>query len=772
MPGLRADVRVRWTEGGIPHLDAASARDLLFAQGYVTAAERFFQMDFARRLGRGELAEILGDRPAPWEDLSVAFRGRTLVDLDHFLRQLALAPVARASLDALEPEARALVEAYASGVNAWLAEGGRPLECQLLGYRPRPWTAADSALLWKSMAFQLCVGWRAGLAAEALRARFPGEPEKVRALLPDQSDVADVMHPAFRGAGRALKVLEGVFGKGGPGGPALGGSNAWAVGPSRSANGRAILCGDPHLPANAPTPGYLIHLRGGDFDVAGWSAPGIPGVLMGHNERMAWTVTSGSTIESTWALEQFGVGGDSVRTADGFAPVESEQTNILVRGKSSAVRRTLRFTSNGPLFDADLLGSNDAGFGLALRWTGHLPTRDLEAVLKLDRARSVEDLHAAASLAGAPTLNVVHADVDGHIGWRLTGLAPRFRGKPTAGVVPAWEPALEWEGLEPPESMPHLVDPPDGRLVSANQRLLPTGSVVQLGELFEPPWRARRIRARLEREERIDLPLAADIQLDRFSGFGSAFVKTFVRPLAARRSLSVEGRAAEVLRRAAAWDGLSDPDSQGAASAWAFAEALMRVLFEEPLGERLYRTVFEQHNLPLRPFLQVLERKGAPFVSEEGLEEAAVSALSAAADRLVERCGPDPASWRLGRMRPLVLRHPLGDLPLLGRLFRLGPVEFGGDGSTVSPGFFRLDEPAHPVTVVAAMRHAVECGEWDGYRAILATGQSGDPTSGRYRDHLPRWAAGGFVTIPFSEAAIEQAAFEHADLAAEAPKST
>lgn len=771
VPGLRRDVRVTWTDGGIPHIDADSAEDLFFAQGYLVAADRLFQMDLLRRTARGELAEVFGARAAPWTEMSVVFRGSSLVDLDHFLRQLSLVPVARSSVDTWSSETRGLVDAYAAGVNAWIESGSTPLEMQLLGYRPRRWAAEDCALAWKFLAFQLCYGWRAGLAAEALRARFPTDPSKARALVPDQRDVADVLLPTWGGAADLLARAEEIAGSGSPGGSGLGGSNAWALAPGRTRSGRAIVCGDPHLPMRAPAPGWLAHLRGGGFDVAGWCVPGIPGVAMGHNDRVAWSITSGCTLDATWTMEQLATDGESVRVAGGFAPVEQEWTEIAVRGEKSAVRRRLRHTPNGPLFDGTLAGGAPGGYGLALRWTGHLPTPDLEVLLGIDRAHDVSAVRQATSRLGAPALSLVVADVDGHVGWQLAGLAPKFRSKPPLGAVPAWAPEHEWDGIEPFEALPFVVDPPEGLVISANQRIVPTGAALQLGELFEPPYRARRIRALLRSRGRLGLDEAAAPQLDRYSGFGVALrdVLNGLRKRIddGRAGPRPEGLAADVLMLVTAWDGHATPSSRGAAASTAFTLALVRELFHDALGERLFHAVFEQHDLPLMPLLRVLNEGGRPFLDPAQLDEALLRSLESAGKMLVSACG-GVESWRLGAIRRLVLRHPLSGVPGLGVLATLGPFEWGGDGSTPNAAKSRLDQGGD-VDVGPVFRHAVECGDWDNYRVVLATGQGGDPTTGRYREHLERWLAGGHVVLPFTAPAIERAATDHATLRAEGP---
>lgn len=766
VPGLRSDVHVAYTEGGLPHVIATSAPDLFFAQGYLTAADRLFQMDLFRRAARGEMAEIVGGRQAPWRELTALFRGWSMVDVDQFMRQLSLLPSAREAIDVLTPESRSLVQAYADGVNGWLKEGQRPLECQLLGYRPRTWTTIDCALVWKAMAFQLSYGWRAGLVAEALRARFPNEPEKARALVPNQRAVEDVMLPVWPGAADLLRRVQATAGPSNPTGGGLGGSNGWAIAPSRTKHGRAILCGDPHLPFRAPSAGYLVHLSGGGFDVAGWSIPGMPGVVMGHNRDVAWTLTSGCTLDAGWAMEQLSADGEQVRTATGFAPIETESTDIVVRGAKAAVRRVLRHSANGPMFDSKLAGDGPAGYALALRWTGHLATPDLATILDLDRARDFESFQQAGSKLGAPQVNAVYADVKGHIGWQFFGATPRFKAVPPMGAVPGWSSQHEWEGIEHFESLPFSLDPPDGLVVSANQRLLATDARPQLGELFEPPYRSRRIRQRLQSDRSATLQGASAVQLDLYSGFGVDLRDQFLKKLEARlrsRQPPLQEEAEDVLNAASNWNGFATPESAGAAAAWSFVSALLRELFEKPLGESLFHAVFEQHNLLLLPLLKILGHEGAPFLSMEELDQACVRALTFASQELVRQCGGGPSKWRLSALRSVSMRHPMSDVPILGSIVTIGPIPWAGDGSTVNCSAVTLDRSEH-ADIGPVFRHAVECGDWDNYRVIMATGQSGDPTSGRYRELFARWRAGGFVTFPFSADAIRKAEKSSADL--------
>lgn len=761
VPGVSTDVRIDWTEGGVPHLLASRTDDLWFAQGYVTAAERLFQLDLARRAARGQLAELFGARPAPWEQLSVVLRGLSLVESDLFVRQLALGPAAAAALEVLSPESQQALRSYAHGVNAFIAEERWPLECQLLGYQPRPWTATDSLVVWKLLAFQLSYGWRAGLAAEAVKARFPEAPETVRALLPDQTHVTDTLVPRLPGAAFALKVVEGVAGKRGPGGPALGGSNGWAISGARTASGKVLLAGDPHLPLRAPPPGYLVHLHGPDVDVAGWSVPGVPGVLMGHNARVAWTVTSGCIRDATWALEQLQESGRAVRTATGSEPLAVDRSALFVRGEKAPREAVARHGPNGPLIEA-LPGVAPEGHALALRWTGHLATPDLDAVLAMNRAPDSAALQAAAQRYGSPAVNIVHGDVDGRIGWVLAGVAPRFHHPPPAGVVPGWLPEGEWAGLHGADELPTVVDPPEGFVVSANQKLLPNDASIQLGELFEPPYRARRLCEALGSRTGWTLPAACALQLDRRSGFGLELRRGFLEPLCARllaRPDRPQGTAAQVLGHATGWDGVADVDSPGAAAFWCFVPLLARQLLEPLLGEPTYTALMEQGNLPLLTISRLLTAEGAPLFSREQVDAAALASLVDAAKLLTKRCGKGPYGWRLGAFRTLTLRHPLGAVPGLRALVELGPVQHGGDGSTVDNATSRLSGDGQ-VDAGAVFRHAVVCGDWDDYRVVQAGGQSGDPASPRYRDHFDRWRVGDTFVLPFSRARVESTARE------------
>lgn len=755
MEGLHGDVLVRWTAGGVPHIDAASALDLFFVQGWLSAAERLYQMEIARRTARGRLAEVFGRSSPDTILLDGAPAPLAPAELDLFLRRFQLTTAAQASLESTSPDARSLLDAYAAGVNAWMATGRRPIEFDLLSIRPERWSAEDSMCVWKLSALQLSPAWRAGLTAEVVRARFIDSPAKVRALLPHLRDDAEPLLSSWN-AVHALSTAQSLDATQGPG---AGGSNAWAISGSKTASGHAILCGDQHLYFRAPTPGWLVHLRGGGFNVAGCSMPGVPGVVLGHNEDLAWTLTSARTMDAQWALERLSKDGQSVKTADGWTPIETEETVVQVRSEPEPVRALLRHSPNGPLLEGRLLPWAPEGHALALRWTGHLGTADIEALFDLNRATDEESLARATSRLGSPAFNVVWAHRNGSIGWRLAGALPRFKTRPQAGAVPGWTPQDEWDGVASPEDVPALTNPADGFVVSANQRLAPEGGPLHLGDLFDAPYRARRIRERLQALPRPTLDEAMSIQLDQHSGFGVRFRDGFLARFDARQA-SVQASLEEtVLRTALGWDGDANPDSAGAAATWALVWALADRFLRPALGDEIFPPIARQGDLILEPFLRVLENDGAPFMSASELDELTLLALRQAGEKLVKTCGKAPGTWRLGDIQKAKFRHPSSERPGLGVFFGIESFASGGDLSTVDRAFTRLDGTGD-ITLGPVFRHAVEAGDWDNYRVCLATGQSGDPTSARYRNHLERFERGEYFTLPFSDSAID-AATEH-----------
>lgn len=752
VPGLRSDIEILYSAGHVPHLYASSADDLFFAQGWVTAHERLWQMDFLRRAAQGRLAELFGERSVAWRDLSVLLRGRTTVDVDHLMRVAGLQQAARASWAVLEPESRRALERYAEGVNARIGEGRLPLEFRLLRYAPEPWTPLDSLCIQKVLAFELAPAWRAILVIEALRAAVP-DRARLQALLPYAGPTEQPLSPEAARLAALAAAEENEAALGG----AHAGSNAWAVGPSRSASRAPLLCNDPHLLLTAPGPLFIAHLSADGYDVAGATLPGLPGVLIGHNRQIAWGITLVLAQDADLYAETLD-GSGAYRSADGtWQPLDVHQLEIAVRGRRTPEIRAVRSTRHGPLLTDALASKSEGTRGISLRWTGQGATRELDAMLAINRAEDWSAFRAALRLHGGPAMHFCYADRAGHIGYQLAGHVPIRPGDASLAVRDG---AAEsgWQGFVPFDELPTLLDPDDGVIATANQQVVGAAYPHHLTHLAEPPWRYRRIRERLAGARPHTPEEMAAIQTDLYSGWAARMSETLLAPLAAEDAgVELTPRAKEALARILAWDHVARPESDGAALFYLFHDALVRDLLEACLGRDQLHGYLELLNASVVPLERLLVDENRAWLEPGALRIACARALDTAAERITRRLGEDPAGWRWGALHTLRLRHRLDALRPLRSLLSPGPIETGGDGMTVNSGHFVHASPFEH-RVGAAYRQIFDLADWDRARVITCSGQSGDPLSRRYRDHLPLWQEGEYLPLPFSRTAVERAA--------------
>ncbi|MGN6699448.1 MAG: penicillin acylase family protein [Thermomicrobiales bacterium] len=753
VPGLNAPVEVLRDRWGVPHIYAASNADLFFAQGFVHAQDRLWQLELHRRTGHGRLAEIFGARA---------------LESDRFLRVLGFGRVARQEAEALEGTTREALEGYVSGVNAFLGQaGGRlPVEFTLLRFRPEPWRL-DDVLVWgKIMALNLSGNWTAEVLAAHIVAAVG--PDRAAALLPSYPAAHPLTLPPALGAD-ALAGAEAARPFTGQG-DGTQGSNAWVVSGARSKSGKPLLANDPHLALQMPSLWYEMHLTGGDYAVAGASIPGSPGIVIGHNARIAWGVTNGMNDVQDLYVEHFDPADPTGRRYEFQGAWENAtvvREEIVVRAGRRTCTETLdvRLTRHGPIV-SPLVPQADAtpGEQLALRWTALEPDQLPRAVLALNRAADWASFRAALADWTVPTQNFVYADIDGHIGYALGGVIPlRAQGD---GQLPApgWTGEWEWTGTIPAKENPHVLDPGAGLIVTANNRIAGDDYRYPLPAEWLPGYRAARIGALLERTARHDADSFARIQADRRSLPGEVFVA-----LAATGGLPATGDPVAQAASAtlAAWDSVVSADSVG---------ALIYVALREQLLARVYREIAPQLGLVtglgvfatlpgnmflLRAMPEVLRRLAAHDDSwlPDGATWDAVlrDAWGAAITHLRAEQGDDIARWRYGRANLLTLRHPLGALRPLDRLFNRGPFATGGDSNTVCMGSRSVDPNGLETFVAPSYRQIWDLADWDRGRTMHPTGQSGHPASPHYDDFIASWRSGKYHPTPWTPAAVEAA---------------
>ncbi len=739
--GLEGTVTIARDAWGVPGVFADGLHDVAFGLGWACAEDRLFQMELGRRALRGELAATFGARPADTRALTSLFRGRTFVDLDTLTRALDLRGAAEASYAITSAEGRAWVDAYAAGVNAYVASGRRPIEMLLLDLEPMPWTGQDCLLLAKGTGLQLTFSYRYALADALVAATVP--PDKARALRPERHPVS-----VTRGDVGALEpllatteVLRAVLGADG----LHLGSNAIAVSAARSATGRAIVASDPHMPLTAPSVFWEFRAAGGGLDARGLAVPGFPAALIGQNARAAWGVTAGWGDDSqVWredlrALRAEGLLGTHVET-------------IAVKGELAP--RTVAFarTPRGPVVSGaialDAIASDDVG--ISMRWSGLDATLDVDAALAGMRAARFEEARDALRAYGGATINFVFADADGAIGWQYAGRVPIRRGNlggdPRAvsglDLLDGDDPRGDWQGYVPFDELPFVRDPQDGLIVSANVRPHGPGFRHQLGELFEPPYRMARLRALAEAHGRLGERELAAIQFDARSAWATQVRDRLLQGLDdATLGLPLR-RGLELVRLARAWDGVAHERSVGATATYALLHAALRHVFLEDLGEEAFERYFEIMNVTALPIVRVLGDPDGPWLRDLDRATIVRDAAAMAESRLRRLLGDDPSRWTWGALHTATFRHPFSELPGLRAASSPGPFPARGDGTTVCMGEFDLHAGDFSVRCAPAARLVMPAGDPRAGRAVLPPGQSGDPASRHYRDQVALWLAG------------------------------
>ena len=737
VPGLQKPVTVLRDPWGVPHIYAETQDDLFFAQGFVAAQDRLWQMEIWRRTGEGRLAEVLGPEA---------------VDRDRFARLLRYRGDMDAEYASYAPDAKPILEAFVRGINAYIASiespsGGRlPVEFQLAGFRPEPWT--PEVCLNRMAAF----GMTLNATMEVLRARLGTE---LGWQMADELVATDPPRPLEKQPRIGLEAIGEEVAKlpGAAGAPirfqekTADGSNNWVVDGTLSATGKPLLANDPHRTLTLPSLRYLVHLVGPGWNVIGAGEPALPGVAAGHNDRVGFGFTIAMIDQQDLYVEETNPENpNEVRFQGRWEPMRIERERIAVRG-GEPVEAELKLTRHGPVIHED----RQRHRAYVLHWVGSEPgTAGYLASLSLNRARSWPEFRKALERWKVPSENLLYADVEGNIGWQVAGLAPIRKGWSGLLPVPGAEGAYEWQGFLPASELPGAFNPPKHFLATANHNILPPGYPHELGFDWGEPDRFQRIVDVLGKGSRkLDVADFQRLQHDEVSPPAQALVRLLPE---------VKGASPELrpwIERLAAWDGTIARDSAAAALYEIWLEKLVPALFKRHLPEKWLSVVagdpgktVERLRNPTPRWFGDSPRSGRDAVMLKSLEEAVAEAKA--------KLGADPAKWRWGTLHTATFRHILGTDPERKALFDLPPVERGGDGNTVNVS----DGDGFEVGHGASFREILDVADWDRSVATSVPGQSGQPASPHYGDLLKLWGEGKYFPLLFSREKVEGAATE------------
>ena len=747
--GLKDSVIVRRDDRSIPYIEAKDDVDLYFAQGYVTAQDRLWQMDLYRRVAGGRTAEIFGS---------------SRLDEDKRWRRFGFANVVEETYkNYLTPELRAVLDNYTRGVNAYIStlnKDSLPPEFRILQYQPEEWKPTDSMLIGKILSDALSTSWY----DDAMRAKFKDLPKelfdelfiektpydvlvvgkdlevqspkpKVQSLKSESRNLfefADNIHTAaIKDAETRKRSLESIgfyqeFNAA---------SNNWVVSGKRTLDGKAILANDPHLQASAPSIWYLTNLSSPTQRVSGVTFPGTPGVVLGHNEFIAWGATNLEPDAQDLYIETFN-DKNEYKTEKGFRAAKIRTEEIKVRPnplkpETEVVKLEVIETDDG------IIIQDDGTKKTALKWTALDPkNNEFGAFYRLDLAKNWNEFKAALKTYGGATQNFVYADTQGNIGFHNGGAIPiRSSGD---GSVPydGSKNVGKWTGYIPFEELPESYNPPEGFIVTANQRIAGDSYPHFLGHGWANPFRARRIYQLLAANEKVTVNDCMTIQSDLYD---------IARANFAREIVKIEAASDETLKIIRGWDGRASSDSVGVVLVAEIQRNFLNAILKEKLGEQKANDYRWSNSISFTDWL--IREKPDDWMPKEGYKAVLLKADATARESLTKKYGADQAKWTLGALYKINFVHPLAVVPLIGVVFAIEPLPYkGGGGTVVNAG------------ASVSMRHITAAGDWDNTRHGITLGESGDPKSPFYKDQLESWYSGNTPVFLFSKAAIEKSA--------------
>lgn len=720
---LDQDVTVTRDEKGVPHIFAKTDADLYRAQGYVQAQDRLFQMDLARRQASGRLSEIIGE---------------ATINTDKHFRTFSLRDAAEKSLAAYDDESKQVLEWYAEGVNAFIAQAKESntlsYEFALLGYEPEEWTVVDSLTIGKYMAYDLGGNWNTlafrhwalqNFDEEKAKELFIKYPENASAIIE-----ANIQNPVAVAGQFSAEMLPNEFN----------GSNNWVVSGDKTKSGMPILADDPHLGLSTPSIWYQMHLQSPQQNVSGVIFAGIPGIILGHNDEIAWGVTNvGPDVQDLYIEIPNPDNPTQFRYDGKWEQAEVRDESIKVKD-GETVDFEVVVTRHGPIMTDLAFKDTEPTAQFSMQWTALQPTAELRAVLGFNKAKTWSDFEKALEDFKAPAQNFVFASKDGTIAYKANGQIPIRKQGEGQLPVPGDSSDYGWEGFIPWDELPTLVNPKEGFIATANNQVIGEDYPYHITDFWAQPYRFERIKEVLEANDAITVEDMMALQMDQHNLYAREFLPDLLTSL---KEKDQDGKYAEIIAMLEKWDMVDAKESGAPLVFHTLMIKLQEVLFKDQMPEDMYGIMYGKFNITDQLLRTAYSGEKSIWIEEQGgIDETIYKAFELTIAQLEDQFGKNSSKWQWGDYHQLTFDHTLGSAsPILAAYFNAKKVPIGGSKVTVQAADNDL---AGNVDHGASWRFVVDVGDLSSAYHIVGPGQSGHVKSDWYQDQVLDWANGDY----------------------------
>jgi penicillin amidase len=740
VPGLLKPVDIIRDSYGMPHIYAGTDEDAYFALGFCMAQDRLFHMDLMRRAARGQLAEILG---------------KDLVAVDQFFRTITAGKSVEDIAAAYTPETLSAFKAYTAGVNHFIAyhKGPLPIEFTILGYTPQPWQPSDGVAVHYAMARDLNIAFGVEMLHAAVIDKV-GE-KMAQEIFPDYVQGYPTIIPEGSAALDFLKTLNLVAEMCGAAGG--GASNSWVVSGRKSVTGKPILANDPHLGLGVPGIWYEAHLVTPLMNVSGAVLPGIPFVIIGANEHVAWGFTNVMADDADFYIQKINPANpDQYEFMGRWEDMQIKEQVIRVKDADD-IRFKIKLTRHGPIIDQINPLNKRKNTAVAMRWTAY-ETLQASPFLQLSTARSVDDIEKAAAFFKCPGQNWVYADDQGNIGyWAAVGI-PIRDGFSGALPIPGWDGKHEWTGYVPTPQLPHLRNPARGWIVTANNKHVANDYPYPISHYYAMPDRFVRIKQMITAKEKFDTRDFAAMQADFYMVLAKEWVPMMLASLSGKPLSETEKKAVAFLED---WNLVAGAADIAPTVFHATINEMVKNTFKKRLGEELYAQYIKNKDVVFNAMRNLMASGESTWFDDpdtaekEGVNDIIGKSFSDAVVYLNEKMGSNIDDWKWGNLHTLTLYHPFGkSSALMGYFMNIGPFPMGGSLATVNPQPYKLSEPWE-VYHGASLRYIIDFADRKNSRRVIPAGISGNFMSPYYDDQAELWRTGKYRPFVLDRKSIE-----------------